>query len=123
MLISFRIPVAALLLAGLVRASSAQTAARPFLYPLFTDHMVLQRDAATAIWGWTEPGKEVTVTLTGRSARAVADAKIDGDDVVVSSPQISEPKFLRYDYVDVPRCRLWNKAGLAAAPFETRLTP
>ena len=25
--------------------------------------------------------------------------------------------------VEVPRCRLWNKAGLPAAPFEIRITP
>ena len=50
-----------------------------------------------------------------------ADAKIDGNDVLVSSPQVTAPKFLRYDYVDVPRCCLWNKAGLPAAPFDTQL--
>jgi sialate O-acetylesterase len=56
--------------------------------------------------------------LAGTNRRyAWADAKIDGDEVLVSSPQVAEPKFLRYDYVDVPRSRLWNKAGLPAAPF------
>jgi sialate O-acetylesterase len=52
-----------------------------------------------------------------------ADAKIDRRDVLVSSPQASGPRFLRYDFVDVPRCRLWNKAGLPAAPFESRIEP
>jgi len=52
-----------------------------------------------------------------------ADAKIDGDDVVVTAPQLAAPRFLRYDYVDVPRYRLWNKAGLPAAPFNTRIGP
>jgi sialate O-acetylesterase len=52
---------------------------------------------------------------------AWADAKIDGDEVLVSSPTVREPKFLRYDYVDVPRYCLWNKPGLPAAPFETRV--
>ncbi|MBC8870448.1 MAG: hypothetical protein H8E44_13585 [Planctomycetes bacterium] len=52
-----------------------------------------------------------------------ADAKVDGDDVLASSPQVKEPKFLRYDYVDVPRYRLWNKAGLPAAPFDVRVGP
>ena len=42
---------------------------------LFTDHMVLQRDVATTIWGWTQPGKEVTVTLAGKAATGVADAQ------------------------------------------------
>ena len=48
---------------------------KPFLHPLFTDHMVLQRDAATAVWGWTQPGEEVTVTLAGKTATGVADAQ------------------------------------------------
>ena len=52
-----------------------------------------------------------------------ADAKIDGDDVLVSSPLVREPKFLRYDYVDVPRSCLWNKAGLPAAPLDARIAP
>src|SRR5262245_17326127 len=29
---------------------------QPFIHPLFTDHMVLQRDAHTPIWGWSTPG-------------------------------------------------------------------
>ena len=52
-----------------------------------------------------------------------ADAKIDGNDVLVSSSRVGGPKFLRYDYVDVPRYCLWNKAGLPAAPFEARVGP
>src|SRR5512136_259078 len=58
---------------GIGPGSSA--AVKPFLHPLFTDHMVLQRDVATAIWGWTQPGKEVTVTLAGKTATGVADAQ------------------------------------------------
>jgi sialate O-acetylesterase len=52
-----------------------------------------------------------------------ADAQLDGHDVLLSSPQVPEPRFLRYDFVDVPRYRLWNKAGLPAAPFEAQLRP
>ncbi|MHB9046767.1 MAG: sialate O-acetylesterase [Pirellulales bacterium] len=62
--------------------------------------------------------------LAGANRRFVwAEATIDGNDVLVTSPQVPEPKFLRYDYVDVPRYRLWNQAGLPAAPFETRIGP
>ena len=73
-----RILVAALLCAGLAGTPlPAQDAAagKPFLHSLFTDHMVLQRDAATAIWGWTQPGKEVTVTLAGKAATGVANVQ------------------------------------------------
>lgn len=40
----------------------------------FSDHMVLQRERAAAIWGWADAGAEVTVSFKGRSAKARADA-------------------------------------------------
>jgi sialate O-acetylesterase len=70
--------VAALLFGGFARTPlPAQDAAtgKPFLHSLFTDHMVLQRDVATTIWGWTQPRKEVTVALAGKTATGVADAQ------------------------------------------------
>jgi len=48
--------------------------ALPFLHPLFTDNMVLQRDVADPVWGWTTPGAKVTVSLQDKRADAVADA-------------------------------------------------
>jgi sialate O-acetylesterase len=67
-------------LIGILAAAAAvcaqgNTPARPFLCPLFTDNMVLQRDARVPVWGWTTPGVEVKVELNGKSARAVADAQ------------------------------------------------
>lgn len=47
---------------------------RPFVHGLFTDHMVLQRGRACPVWGWTTPGAQVTVSMAGRSATAVAGA-------------------------------------------------
>ena len=38
-------------------------------------HMVLQRDRALPIWGWADPGEEVTVQLGESSAKAKADDK------------------------------------------------
>ncbi len=49
--------------------------ARPFLHPLFTDHMVLQRGVKAPIWGWTTPGARVTVEAAGQKAEAAADAQ------------------------------------------------
>ncbi len=46
-----------------------------------------------------------------------ADAKIDGDTVVVSSEQISEPVAVRYGWADNPVCNLYNEEGLPASPF------
>jgi sialate O-acetylesterase len=38
-------------------------------------HMVLQRDRPLPIWGWADPGEEVTVKLDDASVNATADAE------------------------------------------------
>jgi len=48
-----------------------------------------------------------------------AKAEIRGDNVVVSSPQVSQPEAVRYGWSDFPVVNLWNKAGLPATPFRT----
>ena len=48
-----------------------------------------------------------------------ADAKIDGDSVVVSSDEVSAPVAVRYAWADNPVCNLYNKEGLPASPFRT----
>jgi len=43
-------------------------------FPLFSDHMVLQRDTTVAIWGWGNPGSTVSVSSSwGESNKGVAD--------------------------------------------------
>src|ERR1035441_1980030 len=45
----------------------------PFVSPLFGDDMVLQRDKADTIWGWSEqPGDKVTVQIGDTIATGVA---------------------------------------------------
>jgi sialate O-acetylesterase len=41
------------------------------------DHMVLQRERSLPIWGWADPGEDVTVKLDQAIATAKADAKGD----------------------------------------------
>ena len=48
-----------------------------------------------------------------------ADAVIDGNTLVVSSPQVPEPVAVRYAWADNPVCNMYNKAGLPASPFRT----
>jgi sialate O-acetylesterase len=48
-----------------------------------------------------------------------ADARIEGDTVVVSSDKVPEPTAVRYAWADNPVCNLYNKAGLPASPFRT----
>ncbi|HOW18658.1 MAG TPA: hypothetical protein PLC79_06440, partial [Phycisphaerae bacterium] len=48
-----------------------------------------------------------------------AEAKIDGDTVVVHSDKVAKPVAVRYAWADNPECNLYNKAGLPASPFRT----
>jgi len=48
-----------------------------------------------------------------------ADARIDGDGIVVSSDEVSEPAAVRYAWADNPVCNLYNREGLPASPFRT----
>lgn len=50
-------------------------AEKPFLHPLFTDHMVLQRGVRFPVWGWATPGSRVTVEMRGKEETAVADSQ------------------------------------------------
>jgi sialate O-acetylesterase len=66
-------------------------------------------------------GKLKQFAIAGADKKFVwADAKIDGDVVVVSSPEISEPVAVRYAWAHNPAgCNLYNGAGLPASPFRT----
>lgn len=48
-----------------------------------------------------------------------ADAVIDGNTVVVSSPEVRHPVAVRYAWADNPECNLTNSANLPAVPFRT----
>jgi len=48
-----------------------------------------------------------------------ADAKIEGDSVVVSSPEVSKPVAARYAWQSNPKATLFNGVGLPAVPFRT----
>jgi sialate O-acetylesterase len=48
-----------------------------------------------------------------------ADARIEGDNVVVSSAQVAKPVAVRYAWADLPKANLFNQAGLPASSFRT----
>ena len=53
-----------------------------------------------------------------------AEAVIEGQDVVVSSPQVTKPTAVRYAWAPNPAgCNLYNKEGLPASPFRTDAEP
>ncbi len=68
--------------------------------------------------GGGEPLKGFAVAGADRKF-AWADAKIEGDTVVVSSDEVSAPVAVRYGWANNPVCNLYNKEGLPASPFRT----
>ena len=58
--------VASLILASNVRAE-------PSLDPMFSDHMVLQREMPVPIWGRADPGEKVTVSFRDQEKETTAD--------------------------------------------------
>ncbi|HEU5054640.1 MAG TPA: sialate O-acetylesterase [Hanamia sp.] len=60
-------------------------------------------------------------TIAGVDKKYVwAKAKIEGDQVVVWSDEVKDPKYVRYAWADNPvNPNLYNKEGLPASPFET----
>lgn len=49
-----------------------------------------------------------------------AQARIDGDRVIVSSPDVAKPVAARYGWSNNPQVNLINGAGLPASPFRTQ---
>ncbi len=71
--------------------------------------------------GLVAKGEKLTgFAIAGADKKFVwADAKIVGDTIVVSSPQVPQPEAVRYAWHINPVCNLYNKAGLPASPFRT----
>jgi sialate O-acetylesterase len=87
------------------------------------------------------PEKEILVSKTGKTAPLQrnspqsqlegfaicgsdqvwywADAKIEGETIIVQSDKVPEPVAVRYAWANNPTCNLINGAGLPAGPFRT----
>lgn len=64
--------------------------------------------------------KLVGFTLAGEDQKwHDADAKIEGDTVLVSSPTVTKPVAVRYAWSNSPRCNLYNLDSLPAVPFRS----
>jgi sialate O-acetylesterase len=93
--------------------------------PLYKDMQVFGSQAFVtfdhAKSGLQARGGELTgFAICGADKQFVwGKAAIQGDKVVVSSPQVSKPVAVRYGWADYPVVNLWNKAGFPASPFRT----
>jgi sialate O-acetylesterase len=64
--------------------------------------------------------KPAGFTIAGDDHRFIgAEARIEGDRLMVKSASIPAPVAVRYGWADNPTCNLFNGAGLPAAPFRT----
>src|SRR4051794_20867942 len=64
----------AVLLVSSERANAQPAAQLPFVSPIFSDNMVLQRGKPNTIWGWSQPEDTVRVEIGENSATATAGA-------------------------------------------------
>ena len=75
----------------------------------------------TPVAGWVaKDGPLKGFQIAGEDKKFVdAEARIEGDKVRVSSPQVNEPLAVRYGWSAVPDVNLFNQNGLPASPFRT----
>ena len=58
-----------------ILALVANCSAAVTLHPLFSDHMVLQRDIAFPVWGKANPGEKIQLRFAGQVVDVTADAE------------------------------------------------
>ena len=70
---------------------------------------------------FTSDGEAVTgFAVAGEDQKFYwANAKIVGDEIVVSAKEVQKPVAVRYAWANNPDCNLVNSAGLPALPFRT----
>ncbi|MCB1061901.1 MAG: sialate O-acetylesterase [Verrucomicrobiae bacterium] len=69
---------------GLLLLSPSALMAKLELHPLFTDHGVLQQELPVPVWGWSDPGAEISVTFGGQTKTTTAAA--DGRWMTILAP-------------------------------------
>jgi sialate O-acetylesterase len=61
-------------------------------------------------------------TVAGKDGQFVkADAVIEGNKIIVSSPEVAKPKHVRFAWDETAQPNFFNKEGLPALPFRTKL--
>jgi sialate O-acetylesterase len=89
---------------------------------MFTDHAVLQRDMPVPVWGWADPGEEVTVTIAGQTHKTKADDKgkwrVTLDPLKVGDPLtlVAEGKN-RLERKDILAGEVWLCSGQSNMEF------
>ncbi len=87
--------IAAGALLGLAVSGARVTAAELRLPAVLGDHMVLQAGLPVPVWGWAEPGAEVSVSFAGQTAKATAGADGRWEATLAAMPASAESRELR----------------------------
>ncbi len=89
--------------------------------PVPATYMVTSKDNKTAPNVRNSPASDLEgFAIFGTDEKwSWADAKIDGDSVIVWSDTIPSPTAVRYGWADNPTLNLYSSAGLPASPFRT----
>jgi sialate O-acetylesterase len=90
--------------------------AEPVLPHLFSDHMVLQRDADIRVWGWADPGEEISISLGGHTKATSADGqrhwKIDLPAMPAGGPFVLHVQGKKtVEFKDVMIGEVWVASG------------
>jgi sialate O-acetylesterase len=85
-----------------------------------------EESSAIRVWfdhakGLTAKGGELTgFEVAGADLKfSPATATVEGSTVVVTSPSVPEPLYVRYGWADNPQCNLFNGEELPASPFNS----
>jgi sialate O-acetylesterase len=95
--------------------------------PLF--QLAYPQDGAMHVWfthakGLTAKGNLEGFEVAGADGNFVpAQAHIDGDRVIASSPSVPDPRYVRYAWPNFPHANLYNGAGLPASTFTSSPVP
>lgn len=104
-----------------VRLSFQHTDGGLVAKPLPAEYRPLSKEARTVPLPRNRPDSQLEgFAICGQDRKWTwADAKIDGDTVIVWSDSVPQPIAVRYAWAQNPICNLVNGAGLPAGPFRT----
>lgn len=107
--------------AGRIRLTFRHTDEGLVAKPLPVTYEVNTHKGQTAPLVRNSPGSQLEgFAICGEDRRwQWANAKIDGDSVLVWSNEIAHPVAVRYAWGDNPTCNLYNAGDLPASPFRT----
>jgi sialate O-acetylesterase len=95
---------------------------------IFSDHAVLQKSGATAVWGWSDPGEKVMVAFGSESVDTTADAQGHWKATLDLTAASTDPQTLqvagknKLTVTDVVAGDVWLSSGQSNMQFTLNAT-